>query len=88
MSELCLESGLSSRQIGLRLLSDINAHLSTCVVSATMAWYLAKHGSRFHYSHEFKPLLLSQIDAWLEGATYKKTRNDEGSNSIRSPIEY
>ena len=99
MSDLCLESELSSRQIGLRrLLSGINAHLSTCVVSATMAWYLVTHGSRFHFSHEFKPLLLSQLEAWFEGATYsrrirykKKQRNNEntqGSNATRSPIEY
>jgi len=50
------ESNLSTRQIGLRhLLSGINSHLSSCVVSATMAWYLVIHGSRFHFSHEFKP---------------------------------
>jgi len=99
ISESCLESGLSSRQIGLRrLLSGINAHLSTCVVSATMAWYLVTHGSRFHYSHEFKPLLLSQLESWFEGVTYyrrirykKKQRrkeNEQDNISIRSPIEY
>jgi hypothetical protein len=99
VSDLCSESGLSSRQIGLRrLLSGINSHLSTCVVIATMAWNSVTHGSRFHYSHEFKPLLLSQLEAWFEGATYsrrirykKKQRNKEsaqGSTSTRSPIEY
>jgi len=97
MSETQIENGLSSRQIGLRrLLSGINAHLSSCVVSATMAWYLVTHGSRFHYSHQFKPLLLSQYEAWFEGAShsrrirYKKTNKKKGDNApvnsnIRSP---
>ena len=59
------EQDLSMKQIGLRrLLSGINAHLSSCVVSATMAWYLVTHGTRFHFSHQFKPLLLTQFEAW------------------------
>jgi hypothetical protein len=67
------ESNLSMRQIGLRrLLSGINAHLSSCVVSATMAWYLVTHGTRFHFSHEFKPLLLSQLESWYEGKGYSR----------------
>lgn len=75
------ECMVSSRQIGLRnLLSGINAHVSSCVVSATMAWYLVTHGTRFHFVHEFKPLLLSQFEAWYHGNSishrirYKKRR--------------
>ena len=67
------ESDLSARQVGLRrLLSGINAHLSSCVVSATMAWYLVTHGTRFHFSHDFKPLLLSQLEAWYEDKTFSR----------------
>ena len=67
------EEALSSRQVGLRhLLSGINSHLSSCVVSATMAWYLVIHGSRFHFSHQFKPLLLSQVEDWYKGRNFKR----------------
>jgi hypothetical protein len=90
------ESNLSPRQIGLRhLLSGINSHLSSCVVSATMAWYLVIHGSRFHFSHEFKPLLLSQIQEWYKGENFKRRiryqkrkrdiRDLNESNNTRSP---
>jgi hypothetical protein len=37
-----------------------------------MAWYLVIHGSRFHFSHEFKPLLLSQIQEWYKGGNFKR----------------
>ena len=75
------EGGISQRQVGLRnLLCGINSHISSCVVSATMAWYLVTHGSRFHFTHDFKPLLLSQFEAWFHGKSftrrirYKKVR--------------
>ncbi|MFN9654790.1 MAG: AAA family ATPase, partial [Dolichospermum sp.] len=88
LEERSNEEDLSTRQIGLRtLLSGINSHLSSCVVSATMAWYLVVHGSRFHYSHEFKPLLLSQLESWFLGESFnrriryrkkrRRRRNDE-----------
>jgi hypothetical protein len=64
---------LSTRQIGLRtLLSGFNSHLSSCVVSATMAWYLVVHGSRFYFSHDFKPLLLSQLESWFLGESFNR----------------
>jgi hypothetical protein len=67
------ENHISPRQIGLRhLLSGINSHISSCVVSATMAWYLVKHGTRFHFSHDFKPFLLSQLEAWYHGKRYTR----------------
>jgi hypothetical protein len=67
------ESNISSRQVGLRhLLSGINSHISSSVVSATMAWYLVQHGTRFHFSHEFKPLLLTQFEAWYDGESYSQ----------------
>jgi len=88
------ESGLSSRQVGLRrLLSGINAHISSCVVSATMAWYLVTHGSRFHFSHDFRPLLLSQLEAWYEGQPisrrirYKKKRQHDDSEDAANPSQ-
>jgi hypothetical protein len=68
-----LEHDISQRQIGLRnLLCGINSHISSCVISATMAWYLVTHGTRFHFSHEFKPLLLSQFEAWFNGSSYSR----------------
>jgi hypothetical protein len=88
------EENLSSWQVGLRyLLSGINSHLSSCVVSATMAWYLVMHGSRFHFSHEFKPLLLSQIEDWCKGRSFrhriqyrKRKRNiATGANDVIIP---
>jgi hypothetical protein len=87
------ENDLSARQVGLRrLLSGINAHLSSCVVSATMAWYLVTHGTRFHFSHEFKPLLLSQLEAWYEEKSYsrrirhkKRCQRRNGSHSFNTP---
>jgi hypothetical protein len=52
VQEFNSESDLSNRQIGLRnLLSGINSHISSSVISATMGWYLVRHGSRFSFSH-------------------------------------
>ena len=81
------ENDISQRQIGLRhLLSGISSHISSCVISATMAWYLVQHGSRFHFSHEFKPLLLSQFEAWYRGENYRQRirhRNRRKKNNSR-----
>jgi hypothetical protein len=54
-----------------------------------MAWYLVKNGSRFHFSHSFKPLLLSQFESWYHGTAFshriryneRKKRNDNNNNS-------
>ncbi len=59
----------NSSKMGLgHVLSGLYAHLSSAVISATMAWYLVNNnGSRFTFSHEFAPFLLSQCEAWLKG---------------------
>jgi hypothetical protein len=82
------ENDISQRQVGLRhLLSGISSHISSCVVSATMAWYLVQHGSRFHYSHEFKPLLLTQFEAWYKGETYtQRIRHRSRRKKARSRV--
>jgi hypothetical protein len=52
--------------VGLgHVLSGIMAHLSSTVISATMAWHLMTNDSRFKFSHEFSPILLSQFESWL-----------------------
>jgi hypothetical protein len=52
--------------IGLgHVLSGIIAHLSSSVISATMAWHLINKESRFQFSHEFSHILLSQFESWL-----------------------
>jgi hypothetical protein len=85
------EDNLSSRQVGLRhLLSGISSHISSCVVSATMAWYLVTHGTRFHFSHDLKPLLLSQFEAWYldnnysQRIRYRKNKRNRGSGTRNS----
>jgi hypothetical protein len=49
------------------VLSGICAHLSSSVISATMAWHLIMNESRFRFSHDFAPILLSQMEDWLLG---------------------
>jgi hypothetical protein len=68
--------------------SGILAHLSSTVLSATMAWHLVLKESRFQFSHEFSHILLSQFKSWLVGEDihfrYRRTKNKEtgwiGSN--------
>jgi len=93
VEENSTEENLSSRQVGLRnLLSGINSHLSSCVVSATMAWYLVVHGSRFHFSHDFKPLLMTQLESWFHGSSFtrrirykKRKRQRQGQSNVNNP---
>jgi len=93
IEENSTEENLSSRQVGLRnLLSGINSHLSSCVVSATMAWYLVVHGSRFHFSHDFKPLLMTQLESWFHGSSFtrrirykKRKRQRQGQSNVNNP---
>ena len=63
------------------VLSGILAHLSSTVISATMAWYLVIKESRFQFSHEFSHILLSQFESWLVGEDinfrYRRTKNKE-----------
>ena len=47
------------------VLSGICAHLSSLVISATMAWHLIINVSRFRFSHDFAPILRSQMEDWL-----------------------
>eukprot|EP00956_Cyclotella_meneghiniana_P030549 scaffold77192_cov37-Cyclotella_meneghiniana.AAC.3 len=52
-----------------RMLSGINAATSRYVVSSTMAHLLVcQNGSRFTFSHDFGSLLVTQMEATLEGA--------------------
>ena len=51
-----------------RLLGGMNAATSRDVISATMAHLLVcRGGTRFKFSHDFGPLLISQLEATLEG---------------------
>jgi hypothetical protein len=49
------------------VLSGILAHLSSTVLSATMAWHLVIKDSRFQLSHDFSHIHLSQFESWLLG---------------------
>jgi hypothetical protein len=51
-----------------RVLSGLNAATTRNVISATMAHLIpCNNGSRFVYSHEFLDLLVTQMEATLEG---------------------
>jgi hypothetical protein len=51
-----------------RVLSGLNAATTRNVISATMAHLIpCNNGSRFSYSHEFSDLLVTQMEATLEG---------------------
>ena len=67
------------------LLTGINAFSSHDVVASTMSHNLVHNrGKRFHFSHEFKPLLLSQAEAVLEGGNVdlvlRRTRVNDGEH--------
>jgi hypothetical protein len=63
-----------------RILSAINAATSRDTVSAPMAANLVhQKGTRFKHSHDFQPLLLSQIEDELEGRS-----NTEGKFTVRT----
>jgi len=47
--------------------SGILAHLSSTVLSSTMARDLLIKDSRFQFSHDFSHILLSQFESWLLG---------------------
>ena len=80
----------------------MTANLSSSVVSAPLGHVLMIKGSRFQFSHEFSPLLLTQIKDVLEGKEHvsyylRKGYNDKGeqitwpemfaNNYIQRPIE-
>jgi hypothetical protein len=48
------------------------AHLSSAILSATMAWHLVINESRFKFSLEFSHILFSQFESWLLGAVNKR----------------
>jgi hypothetical protein len=53
-------------KVGLgHVLSGILAHLSSTVLSATMAWHLVMKDARFQFSHDISQILLSQFESWL-----------------------
>jgi hypothetical protein len=57
------------------------AHLSSTVLSATMARHLVIKDSRFQFSHDFPHILLSQFESWLLGEDiqfrYKRNKQKE-----------
>jgi hypothetical protein len=68
--------------VGLgHVLSGIMAHLSSSVISATLAWHLVIEESRFHISHDFSQILLSHFESWLLGEDiqfrFQRTKNNE-----------
>ena len=69
-------------KVGLgHVLSGIMAHLSSTILSATMAWHLVIKDSRFQFSHDFSTILLSQFESWLLGNDiqfrYRRNKNKE-----------
>jgi hypothetical protein len=55
-------------KLGLgHVLSGIMAHLSSSILSATMAWHLVIKDSRFQFSQDFSQILLSKFYCWLLG---------------------
>ena len=60
------------------VLSEICAHLSSSIISATMAWHLVMKESRFLFSHEFVVILLSQMEDWLkkEAISFRYRRSE------------
>jgi len=69
-------------KVGLgHVLSGILAHLSSTVLSATMALHLVMKDSRFQFSHVFLQILLSQFESWLLGDDikfrYRRNKNKE-----------
>jgi hypothetical protein len=69
-------------KVGLgHVLSGILAHLSSVILSATMAWHLVIKDSRFTFSNEFSQILLSQFECWLLGediqCRYRRHKNKE-----------
>jgi hypothetical protein len=63
------------------VLSFVLAHLSSTVLSATMAWHLVMKDSRCQFSHDFSQILLSQFESWLLGDDiqfrYQRNKNKE-----------
>jgi hypothetical protein len=65
-------------KIGLgHVLSGILAHLSSTVLSATMAWHLVVKDSRFQFSHNFSQILLSQLESWLLSTNQKENMESD-----------
>ena len=72
-----------------RFLTGLRAHLSSNIMSSTMAHLLVTQGSRFTFSHEFSHLLLSQLEDLLEGneisCRFKKGGKDKEGNDTWWP---
>ena len=72
------DNTITNFNVGLgHVLSGIMAHISTSVLSATLAWHLVINDSRFTFSHDFSHILLSQFEGWLMGEdiNYRYRRN-------------
>ena len=50
-----------------RILQAIYANISSYIISPTMAHHIITTGSRFMFSHKTKPLLLAQMEDFLNG---------------------
>ncbi len=71
-------------KVGLgHVLSGILAHLSSKILSSTMAWHLVMHETRFKFSHEFSYIFISQFEAWLLGNDihFRLRRNKNKENA-------
>jgi hypothetical protein len=76
------------------VLSGIAAHISSFILSATMAWRISVVGSRFRFSHQFTPLLLRQVEDWIDDTgdiqfriRRKCISNDDGDKEFISWLD-
>ena len=51
----------------VRILSGIRAHINSYIISPTLGHHIITMGSRFQFSHTFKPLLLAQMEDYIHG---------------------
>ena len=70
-------------KVGLgHVLSGIMANISSTIMSAPMAWHIVMNESRFQFSHEMVPILLSQAEDWLKEIAiqfkYRQTKQKQG----------
>jgi hypothetical protein len=80
---------VSSFSIVGHVLSGIMAHLSSSILSATMAWHLVQNESRFQFSHDFSQSLLSQFETWLRDEDIQfrfRRKKNEGAGWIDSNL--
>ena len=65
-----------------RILSAIHANVNANIISPTLSHFIATVGSRFLFSHETAPLLLAQMEDYLDGKNISFTlRATKGETS-------